>query len=86
MRSENRPREDFYVAGGTLDPGSPSYVERQADRELFERTLAGEFCWVLATRQMGKSSLMARTARRLGEHGIRTAAIDLSPTLITALR
>ena len=27
---------DFYFAGGTLRPGSPSYVKRPADEELFE--------------------------------------------------
>ncbi|MGH8590726.1 MAG: hypothetical protein ACREXX_15790 [Gammaproteobacteria bacterium] len=34
--------------------------------------------YVLTPRQMGKSSLMARTALRLRRAGVRTAAIDLS--------
>ena len=66
---------DFFIAGGTLRAQAPSYVTRPADQELFEHTLAGEFCYVLTPRQMGKSSLMIRTARRLNEAGIATVAI-----------
>lgn len=43
----------FYVTGGTLRADAPSYVERQADQELFEGLLRGEFCYVLTARQMG---------------------------------
>ncbi len=78
MRSPAQTNKEFYVVGGTLKPGSPSYVERQADQELYERTLTGDFCYVLTPRQMGKSSLMARTARRLREEGLRTAIVDLT--------
>jgi hypothetical protein len=52
--------DDFFVAGGTLRPGTASYVTRPTDDELFHMTLAGEFCFVLTPRQMGKSSLMVR--------------------------
>jgi hypothetical protein len=69
---------EFFQAGGTLAPDAPSYVERAADRELFEKVSAGELCYVLTPRQMGKSSLMARTALRLRRGGVQTAAIDLS--------
>src|SRR5262245_298282 len=71
-------QNDFYVAGGTLRPDTPSYVERGADQELFDRTMAGDFCYVLTSRQMGKSSLMARAARRLKEVGVHTAIVDLT--------
>jgi hypothetical protein len=50
----------FYVTGGTVPPDAPSYVERQADKDLLSALLAGEYCYVLNTRQMGKSSLSAR--------------------------
>jgi len=69
---------DFFIAGGTLRARAPSYVTRLADQELFEHTLAGEFCYVLTPRQMGKSSLMIRTARSLAEAGCTVAILDLT--------
>jgi WD40 repeat protein len=76
--SESTPRPDFYVTGGTVRPSSESYIVRQADEDLFQAALAGEFCYVLTTRQMGKSSLMARTAERLAVKGIRSVQVDLT--------
>lgn len=71
-------RGEFYVTGGTLRPDAPSYVERQADRDLWEGLLKGEFCYVLTSRQMGKSSLMVRTVKRLREEGVAVAVLDLT--------
>ena len=67
-----------YVIGGTLAPDAPSYVERQADGELLSGLVGGETCYVLNSRQMGKSSLCVRTILRLKGHGIRAAFCDLT--------
>ena len=72
------PETSFYVTGGTLRHDAPSYVERQADLDLSEGLLAGEFCYVLTPRQMGKSSLMVRTASKLREQGVNVIALDLT--------
>ncbi|HET6387648.1 MAG TPA: AAA-like domain-containing protein, partial [Armatimonadota bacterium] len=70
-------RKPGFQSGGTLRSGS-IYVERPADVELVEALDAGEFCYVLAPRQIGKSSLRARAAERLEARGVRCAAIDLN--------
>jgi tetratricopeptide (TPR) repeat protein len=69
---------DYFIAGGTLRPDAPSYVKRPADDQLFNLAQAGAFCYVLTARQMGKSSLMTQTERRLREAGVSTATVDLT--------
>src|SRR5437764_6771847 len=68
----------FYITGGTMPHNALSYVERQADHDLYEALSRGEFCYVLHARQMGKSSLMARAAARLKEEGFRVAHTELT--------
>ncbi len=53
-------------------------MERQADRELLDGLKRGEFCYVLTPRQMGKSSLMVRTADRLRRENTTVAILDLT--------
>jgi len=76
--NKGQSQHQFFVAGGTVPPGSHSYVERSADRELFTALIAGEYCFVLNSRQMGKSSLAVRTVAKLNEAGVRTAFVDLT--------
>ena len=71
----NTPR---YQVGGSLPADSPSYVERKADQQFQEALLAGKFCYVLAARQMGKSSLMVRAKARLKQQSVHTAVVNLS--------
>jgi WD40 repeat protein len=66
-----------FQAGGTLRQGSV-YVERSADEDLPRALARGEFCYVLTTRQMGKSSLCVRTMQRLRNQGLACASIDLT--------
>jgi AAA domain-containing protein len=68
----------FYVTGGTLRHDTPSYVERQADADLYKGLKRSEFCYVLTSRQMGKSSLMNRTAARLREDGVAVVILDFT--------
>uniref|UniRef100_UPI00286AAA55 AAA-like domain-containing protein n=1 Tax=Armatimonas sp. TaxID=1872638 RepID=UPI00286AAA55 len=70
--------QTFYQVGGTLDWDAPSYLVRNADHALFERLRHGELCYVLDTRQVGKSSLLVRTAVRLLDQGINIVQIDIS--------
>src|SRR5258708_1211337 len=68
----------FYITGGTLPVNASSYVERAADREQLSALLRREYCYVLNSRQMGKSSVCVRTIERLREEGVRTCFLDLT--------
>ena len=60
-----------------MDPGAPSYIERAADAQLLQALLAGEYVFLLDSRQKGKSSLVARTIVKLKEAGAATVKLDL---------
>lgn len=69
---------DFFITGGTLRADAPSYIARQADEDLYDALSKGEYCYVLTSRQMGKSSLMVRTAMRLAQDGVSVGVVDLT--------
>src|SRR5262245_41611062 len=78
MTPETPSHSDFYVTGGAMSPNAASYLERTADDQLFEALQARKFCYVLTSRQMGKSSLMLRTKDRLDRAGFATVVLDLT--------
>ncbi len=72
------PVSDEYQIGGSLPADASCYVTRQADLDFYESLKAGEFCYVLNSRQMGKSSLRVRAMQRLQADGTVCAFIDLT--------
>ncbi|AFY60724.1 AAA-like domain-containing protein [Synechococcus sp. PCC 6312] len=67
-----------YQVGGSLPNSARTYVQRAADIALLDGLLAGEFCYVLNARQMGKSSLRVQVMQRLQAAGVACAAVDIT--------
>ncbi|WP_414588399.1 AAA-like domain-containing protein, partial [Scytonema sp. PCC 10023] len=69
----------IYTVGGTVQANQNGvYIPRKADEELLTLCRERKFAYILTSRQMGKSSLMVRTAEQLAEEGIKTVVIDLT--------
>jgi formylglycine-generating enzyme required for sulfatase activity len=71
-------KQSIYTIGGTVQAGGGIYIKRKADDELLELCRRGEFAFILSSRQVGKSSLMVRTAQQLEKENICSVTIDLS--------
>ncbi len=69
---------DIYQVGGSLKSNAPTYVERQADEQIYQALKQGDFCYVLNCRQMGKSSLLVRTKHRLEQEGFKCTTVDMT--------
>ncbi|NET41958.1 AAA-like domain-containing protein [Okeania sp. SIO2B3] len=67
-----------YYLGGSLPLHATTYVKRQADEDLYQGLKNGEFCYVLNSRQMGKSSLRVKTIQRLQQESIACVSIDMT--------
>ncbi|MHC5712938.1 MAG: hypothetical protein ACYTX0_12435, partial [Nostoc sp.] len=67
---------NYYKLGGSLEYQHPTYVVRKADSDLYEGLINGNLCYVLNSRQMGKSSLRVHIMKQLKEQGINCASVD----------
>ena len=67
----------FFAVGGAVQPGRPCYIERSADAALLQGIRERQFCYILAPKASGKSSLMARAVRDLRAEGQLVAVVDL---------
>jgi WD40 repeat protein len=71
-------KPSIYTVGGTVQAGGGLYIARKADEDMLNLSRAGTFAYVLTSRQVGKSSLMVRTAEQLVKEGIRPVMVDLT--------
>lgn len=78
LRSAEAPPNYDYQVGGSLPIDAPTYVVRSADRHLYKALRLGQLCYILNTRQMGKSSLRVQIMKKLQAEGFACTAIDIS--------
>lgn len=78
LRSADEPPNYDYQVGGSLPIDAPTYVVRSADRHLYKALRLGQLCYILNTRQMGKSSLRVQIMKKLQSEGFTCTAIDIS--------
>ena len=75
MAPNNHPG---FSSGRTVKAGKLQYIPRQADDELFQHCQNLVPAYILHAPQMGKSSLLAKTAERLAAESHQSILIDLS--------
>ena len=66
------------VVGGDVQAAAGTYIPRSVDNDLLNLCLQGKFSYVLACRQIGKSSLKNAVAEQLTQRGWRVVRLDLN--------
>jgi hypothetical protein len=66
-----------FFSNGNYIPGHPAYVLRSSDSKAFDKLLSRISFYILAPRQMGKTSLFKNIAHVLNQEGWMTCYIDL---------
>ena len=74
----DRPATLDLKVKGAVDSHEQVYIIRPSDQEVFDLLMRGEYCNILCSRQMGKTSLLIRTKEFLAKEGVRTASIDVA--------
>jgi len=62
---------------GPVNSRKEVYIPRPSDDEVFALLKDGEYCNVVSSRQMGKTSLLFLTKLRLDEMGVKSCSIDV---------
>ena len=71
-------QNSIYQIGGSLSNDAPTYIVREADSELYQALKTGQFCYILNSRQMGKSSILVRSRHLLQQEGFKCTTIDMT--------
>ncbi len=66
------------TVGGAVNARTGVYIVRPCDDELLRLLERGEYCNVLSSRQVGKTSLIKRTRWRLWQKGYHTAEVEVA--------
>jgi hypothetical protein len=64
--------------GGPINADNVFYVKRDVDDYLFSQLKLKKLCYILESRQTGKTSLLFRTRDRLSRDGIKNVRISLA--------
>ncbi|MGF1488056.1 MAG: CHASE2 domain-containing protein [Prochloraceae cyanobacterium] len=78
LKDTNNQGNYEYFISGSVPPGSPTYVTREADRNLYRGLIDGKFCYIFNARQMGKSSLRLKIQKLFASKGFACGTIDLN--------
>ena len=69
---------EFFSVGSALHAVRAGYIQRRADKLLYDAITSGRYAHVVAPARSGKSSLIAATSARLENNGYKVAILDLA--------